>query len=97
MAKSTTHSFQSDHLMPHRFEELQLAKGAAEVSESRHLQLDISKAPSKVTKVNTKTIITSIIDSDVVLLGLCANITSFLIVFVSFVTTSINKDEVPFL
>ncbi len=97
LEKLSAVNFHTAMLLPHGYKELQLAKGSAEVSHSRRLLLDIGETPSKIAKMNTRTIITSVIANDEVILILCANITAYLVVFVDFDTTSMDDEQTLFL
>ncbi len=92
LEKLSAVNFHTAMLLPHGYEELQLAKGSAEVSHSRWLLLDIGETPSKIAKMNTRTIITSVIEDNVMILVLCANVTAYLVVFVDFNTTSMDAE-----
>ena len=90
-------SFTSAHFLPHGHDSLGEMVEIQQAKAVREIQQILDEAQSKVARVSTKTIVTSIIRSMDVVVGGCANTTVLLSTLVDFDATSVEDTKVPFL
>ena len=90
-------SFTSAHFLPHGHDSLAEMMDIQQAKAVREIQQILDEAQSKVARVSTKTIVTSIIRSIDVVVGGCANTTVLLSTLVDFDATSVEDTKVPFL
>ena len=89
-------SFNASHLLPHGFDSAHAAADVAAASHIRSLQKLLGEDPSKMSKVNTKIVVTNVIRSERQVVSACANTTVLSNTLVEHDTTSLSGTDVPF-
>lgn len=94
---ATTGSFHPAHLLPHGAEAIAEAAVMAQAAALRNVQSMLEEDPTKMNRVNTKNVCTSVIRDRHTVHGACANGTVLVRTLAEFDETSIVEDKVPFL
>ena len=90
-------SFNTAHLLPHGYESADAARDVASAANLRELQKLMGEDPSKMNKVNTKTVATAIIRNAGQIVTACANTSVLTNTLVDHDLVSLTPDKVPFI
>ena len=90
-------SVTSAHFLPHGHETVKQVTSIATASAQRQIQTLLEETACKLNKVVSKSIVTSTINSVLVVVGACANTTVLTQTLVDFDTISLDASKAPFL
>ena len=89
-------AFNTAHLLPHGFESADAAAAVAAAASLHSVQRLLGEDPTKMSRVNTKTVVTSIVRSERQIVTACANASVLTHTLVDHDVTSIDASKVPF-
>ena len=89
-------NFNTAHLLPHGYESADAARDVASAANLRELQKLMGEDPSKMNKVNTKTVATAIIRNAGQIVTACANTCVLTNTLVDHDVVALTPDKVPF-
>ena len=90
-------SFNTAHLLPHGFESAEMIKAVGAAASLHNLQKMVGEDPTKMNKVTTKTVVTSVIRSERQIVTACANATVLTHTLVDHDVVDLDPSKSPFL
>ena len=90
-------SFNTAHLLSHRFESADAATAVAAAAFLHSVQRLLGEDPNNMSQVNTKTVVTSIVHSEHQIVTACANASVLTHTLVDHDVASIDAAQVPFI